>query len=520
MTFDPLQQTITDDDAQRQIEIANRWLAYDGTGDDSLVLVPGQPNDNVHITNAQTIVDTGVDFLFGNEQELVFNVASEDDGAPPSDGLGDDTSDTGGTQTSDSDDDASAASDRLEEVWDDNDKQVLLAETGMNGAVAGHAAIKFVPAKPGGEHRLISIDPATHTVECDPHDYKRVLTHRLQYNNGTDATGKPIVFREDHVRGVLGDGSDAGYWTITRYTGQATALRYTTAGLERVVVRWEQVGEPEHWGFTWSQIHDCQNLINPNVYWGRSDIEPALMHVNGVVDEVASDTKKTLRYFAHPTPWTSSPNPTQTRKLIDASIGATLCLPEGSTFGYAEMASDLLASAAFLQTMDDKQFELARIPKIARGVLDNLGQLSSLALEIMYRPLIAKTRMKRNLYGGMLRRLCQHILEFDGFGAKLDVDLQWPDVLPKNMSEQASTAGDLQSAGVSQHTILTGMGYDPEVEARKRAEEAADPMNDSFGMSQDVGQLNDRVASVENQMNAGAASSAGDDAGSLDVGAA
>ena len=468
---DETRQTISDADAQRIVDIALRWADYHGDMIDSEVVLPGQTDENVVITNARTIIDTGVDFLFG-QAEVVVQCTPESDADQAA---------------------AEERTDRIEEVLCENDKDVLLAELAMNGAVAGHAAIKFLPKLPGGEHRLLVVDPATHTVECDPHDYKRVLVHRLQYNSVDPVTRRIIIHREDHTRNVAeSTGLDAGSWTITRYVGEIAAIQ-AQAGVNRQIVKWTEIGEPELWAFDWCQIHDCQNLLNPNVYWGLSDIEKPITHVNEAVNEVASDTRSTLRYFAHPTPVAIGSDPKVMQALLDVAIGQALCLPAGSEYSLVEMQHDLASSKAFQDDLDDKQFEMARIPKIAIGRLDNAGALTGVALRVLYRPLLAKTEMKRKLYGGMIRKLAAHILAYDAMGDDCECQCIWPDVLPRNEKEEADTAAVLSGLGVSRRTLLERMGFDPDLEEQRRAEEANDPMNDLHGGNQMMGDMQAQI---------------------------
>lgn len=474
---DETRQTITDADAERIIDIANRWADYHGDNIESVTHPLGEPDENTQITNARTIIDTGVDFLFGQAEVTVQATADEDDQS----------------------DAAEALTDRIEEVLCANDKDVLLAELAMNGGVAGHAAVKLMPRKPGGNHRLIVVDPATHTVECDPHDYKRVLVHRLQYNSIDPVSGRTVIYREDHTATNLDEYGDPASWTITRYTGEVAAIRYTD-GVERRVCAWTMTGEPEAWPYAWCQIHDCQNLINPNVYWGLSDIEKPIMHANEAVNAVVTDMRTTLRYFAHPTPVAIGADPKVMQALLDVAIGQALCLPAGSEYRLVEMQSDLVAAAEFRDAIDDKMFEMARIPKIAIGRLDLAGALSGVALRVLYRPLLAKTEMKRKLYGGLIRRLAQHILEYDGLGAGVQLECVWPDVLPRNEKEEADTATVLEGLGVSRRTLLERLGFDPDLEEQRRAEETTlDPASDLFGANQMVAGMQQQLDELASQ---------------------
>ena len=53
----------------------------------------------------------------------------------------------------------------------------------------------------------------------------------------------------------------------------------------------------------------------------------------------------------------------------------------------------------------------------------------------------------------------------------LVIKTQWKDPLSRNEKEEAETAVIHRELGVSKATLLTRLGYDPEAEADKRAEE-------------------------------------------------
>jgi len=108
---------------------------------------------------------------------------------------------------------------------------------------------------------------------------------------------------------------------------------------------------------------------------------------------------------------------------------------------------------------------------VTAGRLDNIGNLSGLALKILYGPLVRKTEVKRRLYGSMIESLTGALLEFGGYGPGYHVDIRWPEIIPSDPVTEAAAADALQRAGVSQSTVLSEMGYDPEAEAEKRASE-------------------------------------------------
>src|SRR6266566_1109389 len=135
------QYIISEEDKKRVAAVALAWRAYDGDFDPQLEKTPEGIDPNVIINLMSPIVDTGVDFLFGQEIEI-----SVEKGAPQ------------------------AAQDFLNDAWGEKEVRIpLLQDLAMNGAMARTALLRIVPSsdKPGKEktYRLVAVDPSTVCVE-------------------------------------------------------------------------------------------------------------------------------------------------------------------------------------------------------------------------------------------------------------------------------------------------------------------------------------------------------------------
>jgi hypothetical protein len=118
--------------------------------------------------------------------------------------------------------------------------------------------------------------------------------------------------------------------------------------------------------------------------------------------------------------------------------------------------------------------ETTQVPEVTTGKFDNIGQLSGLALQILYGPLLQRTQVKRRTYGDMLAELNRRLLAFGGFGEKCDVTTHWPELLPTDPQGEAQTLKTHQEMGVvSTQTVQEKLGYDPETEGPKIAAEKA-----------------------------------------------
>lgn len=436
-------QLDADENWDRLERFAAAWRYYDGEHDAPITT----KRDALVVNNAGTIVDIGVDYLFGtsaNGQVIEFRVGENDEG------------------------NENPLQDALDRIWRANRKNTLLRDLSLNGGVTGHPWLRLrPPAAPGLAPTVVVVDPAMVSVAWDPADYTRLLAIRVEWttltNDGVEA------WREDHEL----DESGAA-WTITTSRTVSDATN-TAHGRVKHAIRWDVVGEPEQWSHPWPQLVSCQNLPKPNEFWGRSDIELDVRALNDGLNAIASDARKTLRHFAHPKP--VGYGFTADSLEFDTAIGDMIVVPDkDARIENLEMQSDLSSAYRMLEWLDAKQWERSAIPKIAAGRIDDAGQMSSLALEILFRPLVAKTNTKRDLYGDLLTTVCGRLLVLGGHLTDADaaeVEIVWPDVLPKNAAEAAQTAATIvRDVGGSSTTQLERLGMDAEDELAKRQAES------------------------------------------------
>jgi hypothetical protein len=132
------------------------------------------------------------------------------------------------------------------------------------------------------------------------------------------------------------------------------------------------------------------------------------------------------------------------------------------------MSSDLSSSIDLYRRLVSALHETTRIPEVATGKLDSAGNLSSLALRILYAPLIQKTESKRRTYGQAIEQMFMRALALRGYEEAI-VELVWADLLPSDPEAIRRTALLDAQLGVSRTTILEQLGYDPDVEAENLA---------------------------------------------------
>jgi len=414
-----IQNTVRMTEQDRLEKFRRNWEVYYGKGKKPLTVVAGAADDNLRMNFARMFVDKGVAFLFG--KEVGFELEE-------------------GAQT--------PQEDYLEAVWQANRKMSLLQKLATSGAVCGTAFVK-IHWKPGMEPRLIICDPETVSVTLAEDDIDQVVAYTIRYPSIDPVTKKPVTIRQ-----VIEQ--DGAGWMITDQRENVNGGSIQTLGEQR-------------WPYTFAPIVHCQNMIAPHEFWGMSDIEDDLLEVIDKENFTVSNILKILRYHAHPKTWARGVGKADVRVNPDELI---LLPGETATLQNLEMQSDLVSSIQMHKELKQFVHELARVPEVATGKVESVGQLSGIALEILYQPLLEKTEAKRVTYGEMIVELNRRLLVLGGYGDQLYTQLHWQQLLPKDVQVQANAALSLKQLGVSGDTLIQEFGYDPDVEREKRAKES------------------------------------------------
>lgn len=404
------------------------WEAYFGNLPDTLKVKPNQADDNVKVNYAKLIVNKGVSFLFG--QPVGFDLDSNSDERTP-------------------------AEEWLDECIRVNGGQLLWQKLATNGGVCGHAFLKIAPGA-GQYPRLINLSPEYVTVVCDPDDIDIVHRYVIQYS-ARGKNGERLVMRQTMERA-------GAVWSIVD--------EVSTNGSQFVVQ------QELTWNFAWPPIIDCQNLPSPNEYYGLADIEEDVLGLNRTINFTLSNLQRIIRFHAHPKTWGSGFNAKELKTGADETL--VFANPEAQLHNL-EMQSDLTSSINYYLRLKEALHEVSHVPEVATGKLENTGQLSGVALAIMYQPLIDRTEQKRLTYGNLLIELFRRLLEMTNQGSDNLVTLHWPELLPVNKLENLQAATLEKQVGVSEDTILRELGFDADLEREKRQLDSTDMAEQMLG---------------------------------------
>lgn len=439
-------------DMDRKRAMKAAWQAYRGEFQKPLKVDKGQPDDNVIVNFSGPIVDKGAGWLFG--QPVKIEVTSE------------------------SGKDETPLQDFLDGLWgDDDDKMTLLSDASQNGGVCGQAFLKLIPPRGRMKYpRIVVLDPEIVRKVTAPDDCSLTLAYVIEYNYaadynpGAEVQKRQVIARvdPDGLAGIAGEYDLDDSWTITNY------MRYTSASGQQG--DWQQVGQVEEWPYPFAPIFDCKNLPNPNEAWGTPDLTPDIIDQNKTLNFLFSNLARIIKYHGHPKTWAKGLSASQISTAIDDLI--VLQSPDaqlGTLLPMENFAGILSVIAAVMSNIDQQ----SRVPAVALGRQDQLprlGNISGVALSLMFQPLIEKTQQKRRLYGKMIREISRAALVLAGLLNIEDmedckIDLHWQPLLPADNLVAAQEALILQQIGVSQATIFAGLGLDADDEADKKQAE-------------------------------------------------
>jgi hypothetical protein len=453
-------------ESERLKAYARAWAAYDGEAPKPLEVASGQADDNVRLDYAAVIVDKGVSFVAGKGgvtfQMEAPNEAEEDD--EPADEPADEPEDEAAKEAAAEAKAAreAAAEEQLEKAeaaldraWPPEQRVVDHQKLATNGGVCGHFWLRLYE---GG--RVSILDPANCTAVWDPDDVDIIQRYLVEWTTIDDdkeslTAGLGVVRRK---RFEPNNPTKPTSWTIfdEEHDDDVSA--------------WRIIDETA-WDHPYAPVIDGQNLPAPNTYYGRSDIEPAILDLLEQLESVASDMRRMVRLMGHPIPVFTGTEPGQVVSL-DVAIGSFIALPNKDAGLTQLQIAELTSSLELYQELKTALLEATRIPKVSLGETQNAGPISGVALKVEYEPLIEKTETKRLTYGPALSTTAECILDLLGFKG-WTVSLGWPELIPSDpAAESLADEGELRMGVVSKQTIAEKRGYDWSLESQRITEEA------------------------------------------------
>jgi hypothetical protein len=422
---------MTDSDRKRQKDIEHAWRAYNGELDRPLVKMPGQPDDNVMTNRCMQIVDRGTDFLFGKELDI--SVAN---------------------------DAQSTAQASLNSAWGQKEARVpLLQKLAMSGAIAGQAFLRIVPGK-NNTFRLIVVDPSTVFVKTSPQDCETPLLFCIEYTTTDTQNGRPVqVYYREEITRVDPDGQ--GYYGLADDDSWWMVQHWSKVGDRG---EWGASGDPIMWLYSFPPIFSCQNLPRPHEFWGIPDITPDIIGVNDSLNLVQSNINRVNKLYGHPIIYATGTG----EQVVDVKPGRIIGLPSiESKMGSVPISSDMANALSFAANLRSDIDEQSGVPGVATGRISDTprGNISGVAIELLYMPLTMKTEKKKCSYGKLIIDVSKALLVLNAISEDTDITLSWQSPLPHDDLSSVQAVLAKKQMGISNTTLQRELGYDPDEEA-------------------------------------------------------
>ena len=117
----------------------------------------------------------------------------------------------------------------------------------------------------------------------------------------------------------------------------------------------------------------------------------------------------------------------------------------------------------------------SHFPGVATGRIKDMprGNLSGIAIELMFLSALKKTDGKQCRYGELIIDVCKALLILNHMSGDIDLELSWQNPLPHDDLPSLQASVTKLEIGVSKTTVLREAGYDPDEEQTLNDEEDA-----------------------------------------------
>lgn len=153
-------------------------------------------------------------------------------------------------------------------------------------------------------------------------------------------------------------------------------------------------------------IVHIQNLHNTKSFFGLSDFED-IFSLNKELITKMKDLSEIIDYHGSPVTLMFG---VKRQDLVKSAKRVWSGLPKDARVENLSLETDLGAINTFIKNLDDKVWELADIPEIARGKSLSISNTSSAAMKMLYYPLIQKAGRKKILLTAGIKEVIWKVL--------------------------------------------------------------------------------------------------------------
>ena len=358
----------------------------------------------------------------------------------------------------------------LDEVWEYNKKDILGVEIGQMGAITGDCFIKvswedpevddngmlYEEEYPDGKVRINVLPTSSVFPVYSSHDKDKMVSCTIQYailEMGID--GKPVARMYKEV--VTRD-------TISYYIDNELVEEIPNILREINIVQ-------------------IKNIPLAGESRGQSDLK-SIIPLQKELNAKVTDVSDIINYHSAPITIIQGAKSKNLEKGAKKVWGG---LPKDAKVYNLELNSDLNASNNFISTIKTAIHELSNTPEDSLGGKSAVSNTTGVALQIKYAPLLEKTWLKRQTYGGGIKDVCRLVIKLlrvkgsdeerkllndlmatsEGIKKVFDITVTFPDPLPKDEMVQLQIIAQKMNLGLEEpEGALKELGYEGDIQEK------------------------------------------------------
>jgi SPP1 family phage portal protein len=320
-------------------------------------------------------------------------------------------------------------------IWDRSGSDRALLDASLCGSIYGDM-VAIATQDDKGKPRIEFVDPSICYPTFDGSDYSILTTLDIAWQvTQEEGMEQPVTHREFYTQDSL-----------TVYENDVEVERRTYDAIPAVWIRNASIkGQP-------FGLSDLQNIVD----------------LVEEYDHIASKQTRIIDYYASPALVFHG---VQQKSDIQKDMKTAFFMSEDGKVEYLEWKGNTPDIETNLTRIRNAIAEISQVPAVAFGQSDSgLTSISGVALQILYGPLINKTRRKRSSWGPGLEYLMQQALLASGYAVDVEsVNIIWPESMPvdgqgKIAEETAKVAANLSS----RRTAMNNLGVeDPNKEFKR-----------------------------------------------------
>ena len=358
----------------------------------------------------------------------------------------------------------------LDEVWEYNKKDILGVEIGQMGAITGDCFIKvswedpevddngilYEEEYPDGKVRIDVLPTSSVFPVYSSHDKDKMVSCTLQYAIlEMGINGKPVARMYKEV--VTRD-------TISYYIDNELVEEIPNILREINIVQ-------------------IKNIPLAGESRGQSDLK-SIIPLQKELNAKVTDVSDIINYHSAPITIIQGAKSKNLEKGAKKVWGG---LPKDAKVYNLELNSDLNASNSFISTIKTAIHELSNTPEDSLGGKSAVSNTTGVALQIKYAPLLEKTWLKRQTYGGGIKDVCRLVIKLlrvkgsdeerkllndlmatsEGIKKVFDITVTFPDPLPKDEMVQLQIIAQKMNLGLEEpEGALKELGYEGDIQEK------------------------------------------------------